>query len=389
MKRHIGKFATLFTAFSLFASAVPVFSEEETEAIESIHLTKTLVTPDPSLVTLPASFNFEFTVDEVEFIPYGATEADPSVTVPDIADQTLTFTSSEDLGTVADGVKTTFKQTSDLLEGLEFPEAGIYYYTISETPDTVTLTDVEKETLEYDGATYILKVYVSRDEAGETVIDGGTVQDDEENKVDPSVTEPTTGGGTKEVVSANGFEFINIYTVEAGSTTPPDPENTEAGLVITKAIEGDLSNAEDEFTYQFELNNNALVDGKTYILSTPTENIEVTPGTPVTFVLKGGEKAALLNVPAGVSFDVTETNYGYYTPTNALLLNSVETASTSNVAAGGLMGENSNKVDYTNTWEKTTPTGIIMNNLPFMALILASLGGLGLYYVTKQRGSNS
>lgn len=137
------------------------------------------------------------------------------------------------------------------------------------------------------------------------------------------------------------------------------------------------------------LKSNALVSGKTYILSTPAGNIEVTPDTPVSFVLKGGEQAALLNVPAGVSFDVTEAEYGYYTPTNKLLLNSIETASASNVTAGGLIGENSNKVDYTNTWEKTTPTGIIMNNLPFIALIVTSLSGLALYYVTKQRRRNS
>lgn len=372
--------ATLFFSFSKIVSA-----EETTEASKTVHITKTFITPDPNLVTLPDEFSFNFSVEKAGFYPYGSDEQDSSVTVPDISDQTLTFNSASDTGTVSNGVKTTYKQTADLLSGLTFPKAGIYYYTISESKDTVTLTDSDSESLEYSDATYILKVYVSRDEDGNTVIDGGTVENSDNEKVDPSPTDDVDGGGSNEVISANGFNFTNIYTKDAGSVTPPDTDNTEAGLVITKTIEGDLSNASDEFTYSFTLAKNALVADKTYTLVTPTENITVTPGAEVTFKLKGGEKALLLNVPAGASFNVTETDFGYYTPSNTLLLNSIETGNSSNVTAGGLLGENSNKVDYKNTWNKTTPTGVILNNLPFILLIVLSASGLFAVYVTKKR----
>lgn len=385
MKKTLGKFIAFSAVlgFSALAST-PAFAAEEATPEPNVVLTKTFVTPDKTVVSMPATFNFEFEVAEVSFTPYGAATPDTTVTVPDITDKSLTFTPASDSGTTDSGATTIYKQTNNLLDGLVFPEAGIYEYTISEKSGTYTI-DPATEELVYSQASYTLYVYVSRAANGDTQIDGGTVEDANDKKVDPAPTTPSTGGGTDEVTTANGFNFTNIYRKQSGSVTPPDPNNPDAGLVVSKTVTGDLANSDDIFTYSFLLKDTPLISGETYILDTPTGPITVSPGVPVNFTLKGGEQALLLNTPAGASFTVEETDFGYYTPSNVLELNSVATASTSNVKAEGILGDNSNRTDYTNNWETTTPTGIILNNLPYVLLIVFAAGGLGLFIVNKRR----
>ncbi|MGY3778001.1 DUF7601 domain-containing protein [Isobaculum melis] len=385
MNKRLGKILTFAVVLGLgVLSSIPVFAADPATPEPSVVLTKTLVTPDKTVVTAPNVFNFEFEVVEDSFTPHGATTPDTSVTVPDITDQVVSFTPATDLGTTVDGTTTTYKQTGNLLEGITFPEAGVYKYLITEKTGTYVV-DPATEELVYSTASYTLYVYVSRDADGNSIVDGGTVEDEDGKKVDPAPTTPLPGGGSNEVEAANGFNFTNIYRKQAGSITPPDPNNPEAGLVISKTITGDLSNTADEFTYSFLLADTPLVSGETYILSTPTGDITITPGTAATFTLKGGEQALLLNAPAGLSFRVVETDFGYYTPSNALELNGVTTTAESNVIAGGILGENSNRTDYTNNWETTTPTGIILNNLPYVILIAVAMTGFGAYIVNKRR----
>lgn len=384
MNKTLGKILTFsaVVGFGMLAT-IPAFAADPATPEPSVVLTKTFVTPDKTVVTMPSVFNFEFEVVEDSFTPHGATTPDSSVTVPDITDKVVSFTPAADKGTTVDGATTTYKQTGNLLEGITFPEAGVYKYTITEKTGTYVV-DPATEELVYSTATYTLYVYVSRDTDGNPIVDGGTVEDENDKKVDPTPSTPSTGGGSNEVEAANGFNFTNIYRKQAGSITPPDPSNPDAGLVVSKTITGDLSNTSDEFTYSFLLEDTPLVSGETYTLSTPTGNITVTPGTTATFKLKGGEQALLLNAPAGASFHVEETDFGYYTPSNVLELNSVAAASESNVKAGGILGENSNKTDYTNNWETTTPTGIILNNLPYVLLIVVAVTGFGAYIVSKR-----
>ncbi|MDT2012593.1 DUF7601 domain-containing protein [Carnobacterium divergens] len=384
MNKTLAKILT-FSAVLGFGvlATIPAFAADSATPEPSVVLTKTLVTPDKTVVTMPSVFNFEFEVMEDSFTPHGATMPDSSVTVPDITDKVVSFKPVADLGSTVDGTTTTYKQTGNLLEGITFPEAGVYKYSITEKAGTYVV-DPTTEELVYSAANYTLYVYVSRDVDGNPIVDGGTVEDGNGNKVDPAPSSPSTGGGDNEVEEANGFNFTNIYRKQAGSITPPDPGKPDAGLIVSKTITGDLSNAADEFTYSFLLEDTPLVSGEIYVLSTPTGDINIIPGTTATFTLKGGEQALLLNVPAGSKFRVVETDFGYYTPSNDLELNGVASASESNVVAGGILGENSNRTDYINNWETTTPTGIILNNLPYVILIVVALTGFGAYIVNKR-----
>lgn len=351
----------------------------------AIHLTKTLVTPDPSVVSMPVDMTFEFEVGTGIFKPHGSDVADPSVTAPVIVSPTLTFSNS-DIGAVANGAKTTHKQTEDLLtifrSELANLKPGVYEYVITEKADTVTGLDSTKERVEYDSTSYTLRIFISRGTDGEPTIDGGTVEGPD-GKVEPGPGTVVPGApGENEIVDANGFNFRNVYSKDAGSVTPPDPDRPEAGFIVDKVIEGNLANAEDEFTFTLLMVANATTTGKTYTLDVAGTDVVVTPGTAVEFKLKGDQRAWLLNTPVGVEVQVKETNHGYYVAN--VFAQSDGTKQIGDVVAGDyvagtdantILGEKSNLAAYKNVWNKTTPTGIFIDNLPYIVLIgLVSLG---------------
>lgn len=181
---------------------------------------------------------------------------DSTVVPPVIPNIDLTFKSS-DTGVVANGQKTTIKQSGNILSGLTFTDAGVYTYKIKEKNNTVTLT--ASETLAYDNSEYTLRVYVVRNPDGSLKVDGATVEKGAEataNKVDASPGTAITGGAVTsqaraEVTTANGFTFLNVY-------------NKTTSLEVSKTVTGSLSNINDEFTYTILLTPNDLISGKTF-----------------------------------------------------------------------------------------------------------------------------
>ncbi|MGX6979701.1 DUF7601 domain-containing protein [Vagococcus elongatus] len=397
MKKLLGKIVAFASVLSLaFVATETVLAApgDEGEApVNDIRLSKTFHTPDKDSVDLKdKTFTFRFKVggepgdekNKPTFTPHGSDVVDDKVVAPTLVIPDLVFTGT-DKGTVENGVKTTYKQTDNLFKLLDFKDkpAGVYEYTITEEADTNTLGAGEE--IKYDGAEYTLRVYVSRDDKGNPVVDGGTVQGPD-GKVDPGPTDPIDpgeGGGDNEVVAANGFNFVNIYTKNAGS---PDGE---ASLVITKEIAGNLKNTADEFTFTINLGQSVLAGDDVYdlVVDGKADPIKVKAnGTDVEFTLKGGQNATLKGVSAGVNMTVVETKHGDYKPSHILTLNGdPATEPSSTTEASGLLGENENKAAYTNTWNKTTPTGVILKNMPYVMLMLVSLGGFAFYVVSKKR----
>ena len=52
-----------------------------------------------------------------------------------------------------------------------------------------------------------------------------------------------------------------------------------------------------------------------------------------------------------------------------------------------LVGENANSTAFTNTYDDASvePTGIFINNLPFVLMVVVAGSGLALYVVSKRR----
>ncbi|WP_071130553.1 DUF7601 domain-containing protein [Enterococcus timonensis] len=402
------KMKSLGAAIIILASAsfaLTTFAAEgDTHYTDDIRLTKTFIGPDPALATYPTNIKFTFEFTTPEFFLSNGTQQTGDYTKYEIPDQTLTFTT--DQGTVTNGALTIHQQTENLLKLVDWTgaPAGIYMYRVKETLDTVALPADHKTNLTYDTQEYTLRVYVGRDGVGGGTVEEdvtGTVTDPTGDKVDPNPVDPTNPGGPGEVESPNGFNFKNIYTVDAGTdptdptdpvdpTDPTDPADPDASWKVTKVVSGSLSAKTDEFKFTVTLNDSDLIVDKAHEYQIVTKNTNsanaktIKVGEVVTLYLKGDEDAYIKNLPTGVNVSVVESEIGEYTPSLAQKYHGIAGAA-GTTSASGILGEKANIVDYTNKWDQTTPTGIIMNNLPYVLMIVVGLGGIAFYVINKRR----
>ena len=102
--------------------------------------------------------------------------------------------------------------------------------------------------------------------------------------------------------------------------------------------------------------------------------------TPATFKLHDREQLVFNDLPAGTRYVVSEIGAeDGYTPSIQVTENGVQgeviqgnekdTVSSASDGSSNLVGENENKVVFTNTFNDTPITGLILNALPFAILI--------------------
>ena len=369
----------------------------------------------PTGTAIPATtFTFEFeslTVDGV---------AGTSTNMPAILDKTISYDGSEALfaeGVIDDGTtKTAIKQTLNILDGVTWPHAGVYEYSITETDASVT-------GMTYSPAKYKLIVYVANGTGdslyvaavgAELIIEDTPGQIiDSEGKVDP---EPGPGG-TEVIGDYSQMIFTNTY-VKKGDGDPTVYANQV--LNINKTVAGTYGDKTMYFDYTLTVTKTAFEPaGTTYkafvvadvsgapTVVTSTDNaasgsiktdatwgdyIEVVSGAPITIKLKHGQALAFNDLTVGASYTAVETGKADYIATAVVVEDSGTPDSLDAVTPGtnlstGLrvIGENANSAAFTNTYKLITPTGIIIDNLPFIMLALVAVGTLATYVLVKSR----
>ena len=343
-------------------------------------------------VTIPdATFTFKVERYSVD----GSTETEKLAEIPEIANQTLTF-SSEDESTTdpTTRVKTVTKETGSLLEGVTFPRVGVYVYKITEEADTYEAKNGEIMTYMSDPC--YMTVYVENGELTPVIktVDYRWVVPENQTKDDPT--------------------FDNNFT-KIGSSDDPDPADDprhEAGaLEIAKTVTGAMGDKTKAFTFTLEITQLTAEMPLVQRVLTQIQSVDPEPrmtierkyhgtihrqggtteditipgkvGAQCTFTLKDGEYVTFSDMPVGTKYTVTETeaNQDSYTTTAASLVN----GKTSDTTANNLVGENANMVGYTNNKDASVPTGIIVNNLPFVMLILVSVCGFIGYIVFRRK----
>ena len=158
-----------------------------------------------------------------------------------------------------------------------------------------------------------------------------------------------------------------------------------------------------EFTIKFEraATESDEIDVYTGIIGDETVNCKV--GEETTFELHDGESLVFDCLPAGTHYVVSEiAEEDGYTPSIKVVENGVQTLETTVSEKEGissaktgitLVGEGTNKVEFTNTYQDIALTGIALNNLPFIILIILAIGALllskGIKVVNKNDKKNS
>ena len=374
MKKSFKTLLALALALILCLSlGVTAFAVDNPETDASAYVTKELQMPAGTAI--PATtFKFTATAVSVDGKTAEAGTA-PAATIADVG------FAAADASTAASGVKSAVH--SSAVSFGAFPHAGVYVYTVKETADTNTFADSNKQTLSYSKAEYEMQVYVANKAADGLYIASFAIYQTKDDS-GAAIAQPT-----KITAGENGaFRFINKYSEKAGSVDPDDP-TAYSSLKISNTVAGNMRDKKTlDFKYTLTVTPTAFeATDATYTVTKhsadgSTADTTVTGGVAYDFTLKHGEYISVKNMLVGSSYTVSEHDVdSNYTVTAA----AGDAVSTDQKTVNGTLVSAGNTAAYTNTYNKEIPTGIIINNLPYIMLIAVACTGLALYLAGKRR----
>ena len=408
------KLISILVAFAMMAAlavtatfaAVP-----QTTALADAVLTKTYQTPD-GVVAPEADFKFKFDVAT------GSNADTPAVGV-----QTIHFDSK-----TTGGEQVGYKNLGEIFtvtgeQGrIALPHAGTYIYTITENNDEATInpstwakagSTTDAEAIDFSEASYTLRIYVKNGAtAGSLAIQAITVEkvlDDEgnpntatEKKVLPN---KPTGENAK-----SGWEYKNVYS----KTIIPPTGDTNGAFNVQKTVVGTNADKTTQFNFKGKITIPSTMvkdaaqtfeasypNGKTAVF---TVAANATESDEVEFKLADGQKLVFATFPAGAKFAITETLNAQtaiqyndkYTKAAAVKENSTTPITVTSAApgvdlatvVGAINAQEAVTVTNTLPEDTVTPEGILISNLPYIALALVAIGGLVAYVVVRRRNAD-
>jgi len=338
-----------------------------------------------------------------------------------------------------------YLETIDLFSGIDgivWTDSGEYEYTIKETCTTHTGLDQYRDKLTCSSAEYKVTVYVAYKvdadgnqlEPKELVIthigvvmitsdSGDEISNGEKLDPTPGWNKDDNSYLHSELAFTNKYVRTNEPPVgpeEPGDPKPPRPPETpdEGTLSISKKVAGKFGKQTDEFNFEITVNRPVLdvrTDnftayimekvGNTYVTK---ETLTVTPGTAKEFTLKHNQFLVFKDTPVGSTYAVKEIlpEENPYKP-SAVSTYGDKTSRIPEAAAGTTLAvptpqtlidlgikqmfvhKTTTKTDFTNTQDGVTPTGLNLNNLPFIAMIALALASLAAFVVVKSRKSKN
>lgn len=365
--------ATVAAGAMSMAMVMPVFAEDINTKQTEAWISKTYNTE----VAKAETFKFNV-VQNTEGTGLITTAA--NVTIPEIS-----FTGDE-TGTTTKKAEVGFPT---------YKEAGKYEYTVTEneTAQPAIPTDSVHEKMIMSKAEYTMDVYV------ENINDGCQIANIIVNKTKDDKGGNETGKVDISNTDKNGFKFTNTYVQEAGTgdkpSNPGEDYNTYGSLNVSKTINKNGANSAsttDEFSFQatfkFPTGTDANTLGEVKANGTA---ITLTDGA-CDFKLKNGEKEKFTGLPVGTTMTVTESATPNYKGSAKVTINGApgktieatkydEAITVSNQK----LGQKKNTVDVTNTYNNVPVTGIIMNNLPYIAMIVIGAAALVVYVQNKRK----
>ena len=364
-------------ALALATAVSPVFAVDggNDDQASGIPVTKTFTYAKGvnSFSTDTFNFNISFVgaFNPITGLPIsGATlDVNPAInaTNPEIS---YTFTPNT---TSTESIITDTKSTSSInFYANNSTVPGVYKYSISEA--TTTDTNVT-----YSTETYTILVEVTNPTQGTGFV------------ITPHVYAGDVDYNTN-AEKAGAITFANSYT-----------ENKANALKVTKTVTGNYGDKQEYFQFS----------GTITIPSTAKEAVKFTPNTDITsanndttytvepggtqeftFYLKSGDALEFETLPVGTTYSFRETKAGTdgYTTTisgadQVEYKDNTNVVKPSTIAKGTVTDADDDKdeVLFTNDKNSTPLTGVIVNNMPYIALLGASGAGLVVLAASKKR----
>lgn len=326
------------------------------------------------------TFNTEVGKDEAfSFTATQVAGSTANVTIPNI-----TFADT-DTGSKTKRAKVTFPE--------EWPDAGKYEYTVTETGATPEITDEQHQKMIMSKAEYTMDVYVSN---GDT---GLKISNIIVNKKKDDKGTAATGKVDISDTDKNGFNFTNTYVQEAGTgTDPTNPDPTydkDGSLNVTKTIvaNGGTLDADKEFDFTATFNFPTGTDANTLggVKDADGNTIAINEAGTYTFKLKANKNMKFTGVPVGTKISVVESATPNYKGSAESVFNGVPQTKVEAskydeaITVKNTLGQKQNKVDVTNTYNYVPTTGIIMNTLPYVLMIALCGAALMAFVAFKRR----
>lgn len=435
----------LGTVLSVSAAAIPtpMPRQDDGKAI----LEKVLKTADGVTIVNPTllPFDFKFTPKGIVGAD-GKIITGTDTDLPAIANYILNASQVTGDPQIVNGFVETKVLTNDVLAGLPatgFDHAGVYVYEVSEvilgTPGIPY--SYENGEVTFSQAVYQMIVYVQNKVDGDSI----PLNPEELEITNVGFRKIVEDNGVAVAEVASGVNDMPIHAGGMGDAmftkTSPIFTNEFSALVdltVSKTVAGEYADTTEAFKFDLTLerpNSQAVKDetttGKTYTgyivdidgnATNPPRKVVATfaPNSTTTtipqFTLKHGESVIfrgyeiatdpaknigtdITGLPAGTIWTIGETGVAGYTATATVNNNftgtgtpvpgtgtagdslSITTLGTNALVAG----EDTNEAAFLNTYRAITPTGILMNNLPFILLILVAVGGFVGYIASKRR----
>jgi hypothetical protein len=326
------------------------------------------------------------------------------------------------------GVTFIAKESDPLFANAQFKHAGKYIYMVTEYPEMNAPIDHAKDQfLTYSKAEYELSLWVEEKSAPNNgqfyikIITSNCVKSDNGGEAGGKGN-PTPGGdGISDFYSEMAFK--NYYWKTGGGAVDPDnpdPKTDTAALRISKTVEGAFANQDEYFKFEVTLTAPDFITKrvyKAYVLNANNQVVTLNTlangardgvdahgdyfnfhlGTTRIINLKGGERLVFLDAPVGTAYEAQEAAHTHYLASVILQYNggslfeysntygntSLSTNQVANVKK--LVGENDTFAAFTNTRADVTPTGVIINNLPYIGFVLLSVSALVAYLAVKSK----
>lgn len=231
-------------------------------------------------------------------------------------------------------------------KNVEFPkEFGIYRYTVTEK------TGSNISSITYDRTKYLLDVYVD-----------GT------GKVVALVAKELEGEAPKD--KKVPLKFNNKYETQE--------------LTISKKVDGISAEKTKDFDFTLKVEASSTLTTGTKIKAkkhkgTKITDVEITVGQENTFQLKHDESVVVTDLPYKTKYTIKESDSEGYTKKI-----DVKVTTKTTVENEYEINKGKNEVNFTNTNNTITPTGLILNVAPYAAGLILVVG-LGVLLVVKRR----
>ena len=370
------------------ASGRPPVRQNPIQTVE-LKIKKVLNLPSADVKTPEVKFSFTFTKHS-----YNG-ETDKTSECPDITVNSVDYSEADttDDDTKKSGLQLV-KTTENVLKDVTFAKAGQYTYTVTEKQ---TLADGKQlpQGLVMSKAEYLVSIFTKTNAANKVVVDNVYIS--QVKKDDGTDGEKKKVGYDSTSDDTNKFEFNNNYDPKAGNDKPSGKEITETdkkGFVLQKNVEGEKANENEEFTFSLTVTkpegshgsdqnfNYKVVDSN----GTAGNVSQGAYGTAFTVNLKKGYRVVLSSVLLGSKVQAEETVSAGYTKTLATgqcKFNGTAITTVDELKEGKNIGDKGdNSIIFVNTQQ--TPTGILLNSLPFIVLALVALAGI-VFFVKNRK----